>query len=121
MNFSTAIKTCVLKKFIDFSTRASRSEFWYFYLFYIIACFGGPLLIGALGGMTGCVDIADLGYLPCIIFFIPMVAVMVRRLHDLDKPNWMVALSVIPIINIYILILLCKVGTPHDNKYGPPL
>ncbi|MBO7203085.1 MAG: DUF805 domain-containing protein [Paludibacteraceae bacterium] len=31
MNFSTSVKTC-FSKYATFSGRASRSEYWYFYL-----------------------------------------------------------------------------------------
>ena len=36
MNFTESIKTCLTKKYLSFSGRASRSEFWFFYLFVLI-------------------------------------------------------------------------------------
>ena len=36
VNFQTAIEICIKKKYADFSGRASRSEFWFFYLFILI-------------------------------------------------------------------------------------
>ena len=35
MNFLEAIKTCISKKYTKTEGRASRSEFWYFFLFYV--------------------------------------------------------------------------------------
>ena len=36
MNVLEAIKTCISKKYTKTEGRASRSEFWYFFLFYIL-------------------------------------------------------------------------------------
>ncbi|MFM1777555.1 MAG: hypothetical protein RL741_173, partial [Actinomycetota bacterium] len=35
MNFVTAVKTC-FSKYFDGKGRATRPEYWYFYLFYIL-------------------------------------------------------------------------------------
>ena len=36
MDFKDSIKTCLKEKYASFSGRASRSEFWFFYLFGIV-------------------------------------------------------------------------------------
>ena len=38
MNFMTAVKTC-FSKYVDFSGRAERSEYWWWILAYVIVCF----------------------------------------------------------------------------------
>jgi uncharacterized membrane protein YhaH (DUF805 family) len=51
--------------------------------------------------------------------FIPGLAVMVRRLHDVDKSGWWFLISFIPIIGtIWIIVLLATDGTPGTNQYG---
>ena len=75
--FESALYT--LKKYADFSGRASREEFWLFFVFVIIAnavaslvgalLAVGPLLAGAVG----------------VLLLIPQLAVAVRRLHDVNK------------------------------------
>ena len=50
MNFQTSVKTC-FKKYTTFGGRASRSEFWYFYLFILI-----------LSSITKFIDTFILGY-----------------------------------------------------------
>jgi uncharacterized membrane protein YhaH (DUF805 family) len=43
MNFSTAVKTCLLK-YASFEGRASRSEYWYFLLFDMAIFFAAIIL-----------------------------------------------------------------------------
>jgi uncharacterized membrane protein YhaH (DUF805 family) len=75
--FQSALQT--LKKYADFNGRASRHEFWCFFVFVIVAnavCSLLGLLLGfgpALGGLVG------------LLLLIPQIAVAVRRLHDLGK------------------------------------
>ena len=57
-----------LKKYADFSGRASRPEYWWFLLLTFLASLIGGVLLLAL--------------------FIPSLAVTVRRLHDLDRSGW---------------------------------
>ena len=67
-----------LKKYADFSGRASREEFWCFFAFVIIV----NALAGIVGAMFGARLIAGLIGL---LLVIPQIAVAVRRLHDLGK------------------------------------
>jgi uncharacterized membrane protein YhaH (DUF805 family) len=68
-----------LKKYADFSGRASRQEFWYFFVFVIVenavaSLVGTLLLLGpALSGAIG------------LLLVIPQLAVAVRRLHDVGR------------------------------------
>jgi uncharacterized membrane protein YhaH (DUF805 family) len=75
--FQSAIYS--LRKYADFSGRASRSEFWCFVAFVIIAQavtgFIG-LLFGVRGALSGIVG---------LLLIIPQLAVAVRRLHDLGR------------------------------------
>ena len=109
MNFTESIKTCY-KKFFDFSGRASKSEFWWFQLYAIIIyalmfVFQGDLVI-----LFSIITIANL---------IPNWAAAVRRLHDTDKSGWMVLISVIPIIGLFIIFLLIADGSKGKNRFGP--
>ena len=56
-----------------------------------------------------------LGYLSSIyslIVFIPSIAVMIRRVHDVGKSGWFC------LIPIYNLILALTPGDEGENKYG---
>ena len=49
MGFKTAIDTCLRRKYLDFSGRASRSEYWYYILAYLI----GSIVVSLVGGILG--------------------------------------------------------------------
>ena len=55
-----------------------------------------------------------------LIHFIPGLAVIVRRLHDVGKSGWFYLIVLIPFIGlIWLLILYCTDGQKEDNKWGP--
>ena len=96
----------VLKKYVDFNGRARRSEYWYFVLFNIIFAFAFSFIDVALGTVF-------LYPIYALFVFIPGIAVLVRRMHDVDKSGWYC------LIPIYNLVLACTEGTPGGNQYGP--
>ena len=55
-----------------------------------------------------------------IVHFIPSLAVVVRRLHDVGKSGWFYLLVLIPLIGwAWLFILYCIEGQKEDNKWGP--
>jgi uncharacterized membrane protein YhaH (DUF805 family) len=112
MGFVDAIKSG-FSNYVNFSGRASRSEYWFWILFYIIVLVVASVLDGVLG--TGLfAPIASLG------LFLPGLAVSVRRLHDLDKSGWFILIGLIPLVGFIILIVwYCTKGTPGPNRFGP--
>ena len=118
MNFQTSIKTC-FKKFSDFNGRASRSEFWYFYLFGIIVYFVGMLISVQAPFFFGVLIIFG------FVVFVPALAVTARRLHDIGKSGWWQILAYIPYVGILFSIILivfwCQEGEKKKNIYGKPI
>ncbi len=54
-----------------------------------------------------------------LLLLIPNMALMIRRLHDLDKPAWWVIATFIPLLNLVLgLYLLFARGTYGPNEYG---
>ena len=109
----------VLKQYADFKGRARRKEYWMFILFNII--FGGIAMI--LDSVFG-IAIEGVGYGPlygvyALVLFIPGLAVVVRRLHDIGKSGWMLLITLIPLIGaIWLLVLLLTDSNPEENIYG---
>ena len=110
MPFGDAVKTCFSKSF-TLEGRASRSEFWFFELAYLLAAFGLTAADVALGGV---------GITILLLAFIPAgICASVRRLHDLGKSGWMILVSIIPLVGgIILLVWFVSDGQPHANSYG---
>jgi uncharacterized membrane protein YhaH (DUF805 family) len=54
-----------------------------------------------------------------LIFFLPGLAVSVRRLHDLDRSGWWLLL-VLTVIGVILLIIWDFIkGTAGPNRFGP--
>ncbi len=134
MSFTQSVRTC-FNKFATFDGRATRSEFWWFYLFTILVGFVGyvPLLVlGAIGAATSGDGgaVAGVFTLLTVVFwivwlivvialFIPLLAVGCRRLHDRGQSGWLQLLLLVPCGNIVLIIFWILEGTPGDNMYGP--
>ena len=113
----------VLKDYSTFSGRARRSEYWFFVLFNMLfAIFA--MLIDNILGTTIQIGSQSLPYgyfyiLYALVLFIPGLAVLVRRLHDVGKSGWYFFVFIIPIIGwIWGLILLFTDSVEGENKYG---
>lgn len=115
-------KKC-LSKYVGFSGRASRGEYWKFVLVYIIVYvalwFLTILTTSSKSGGVGFFAIVT--YLWSLALFLPSLAVSIRRLHDISHSGWMFLINLIPIIGgIWFLILMLKSGDVYINKYGKP-
>lgn len=126
MTFGQSIKTC-FSKYVTFSGRAQRSEFWWWVLFVFVAdillswidiALFGTIEVGA-GSIAGLTETPVLSGLFGLAVFLPGLAVAVRRLHDLDKSGWWVLIWLIPIIGWIILIVwYATEGTRGPNRFG---
>ena len=120
MNFQNSIKTC-FQKFSDFNGRASRSEFWYFYLFAILVYFIS-IFIAIQISIRLWFAVAILSVL---ILFVPALAVTARRLHDTGRSGWWQLTAYIPyvgfIAGIILIVIWCTEGEKKKNKYGKPI
>lgn len=116
MGFVKAIDTCVFKKYADFKGTASKSEFWWFWLFY----FGIPIsmfivhnIFGTLNGGVGQVGLGLFGtiFMYVVIIYMlgllcPYLAVCIRRLHDSGLSGWHILWCLIPTFGFFIFIYL---------------
>ena len=114
MNFGKAIATC-MGKYGTFSGRASRSEYWWFYLFTILMSWGATIVDGAVASSGDpMVEI-----LVTLVLFVPIIAAGCRRLHDMGKSGWWQLLWIIPIIGWILLIVWLATNTkPEGDKYN---
>jgi uncharacterized membrane protein YhaH (DUF805 family) len=112
MNFGQAI-TSGFSNYVNFSDRASRSEYWFWILFYFI-CLVVAIIIDSVLRTRVLTAVVWLGIV------LPTLALSVRRLHDLDRSGWWLLLALIPLIgSIVLLIWFCTRGTDGSNRFGP--
>ena len=77
-------------------------------------------LIGFVAGAVQVSAISKLGTVISIASIIPSFMLMIRRLHDLDRPTWWCVGAIIPVVNLVLAIyLLFFKGTDGPNQYGP--
>ncbi|MBV1934538.1 MAG: DUF805 domain-containing protein [Parvibaculaceae bacterium] len=142
MTFKEAIRSAILKKYITFSGRATRSEFWYAFVLvagiqwlvgYSVVSLALTLTYfpetfsGFEGAMTWiaqyCFYLVGLIFLSTII---PILAVTVRRFHDSGVSGWWLLvlagfalhLLVGAVVSVGVLYLLIVPGHPEVNKYN---
>ena len=91
--------------YANFDGTASRSEFWYFYLFTSII---GAITLGIdYYFFTELVDKFGIGLMSSIatlFIVVPQLSVSSRRLHDIGKSGWwiLICFTVIGIIVLYV-------------------
>lgn len=107
-------KKVVFENYVNFSERARRSEYWWFYLANIIlSIIATGIDLSLFKGNQVLSSVVSLG------LFLPALAVTVRRLHDIGKSGWNVLFAFLPIIGwILLIIWLVKEGDQGDNEYG---
>jgi len=143
MGFGEAI-SAGFSNYVNFSDRASRSEFWFWVLF----CALGGIAAGVIDLLIGIPIIKTLFSLGTVV---PYIAVAIRRLHDLDRTGWWWLLYFVPMLLagifvvyyifraetnywvaaaclfgviqlicwIVLLIWFCTRGTNGPNRFGP--
>jgi len=143
MGFGQSIATC-FRKYLTISGRASRSEFWWFYLFTILAA----LVCGFVDSIAFNTTFEDTGPIEIIFWLatiVPTITATVRRLHVTNRPGYYIfapiligifglaftylaagstffSLLAIAIIIFGVLLQLywlVQKSDPHDNRYGP--
>jgi uncharacterized membrane protein YhaH (DUF805 family) len=102
----------VLKNYATFSGRASRTEYWMFFLFNFLISIAISILSVVLG-LARNNDQSILSNIYSLAVFLPSIAVGIRRMHDIDRSGWWI---ICPIVN---LVFACTKGTEGDNKFGP--
>jgi len=130
-------------KSLDFNTRSTRSQFWYFFLFYQLSssiCTILDINFGLISNHSITIKSLDIyayihdgliiysntkleiGYLNLFLLFlciVPIISLIIRRLHDLNYTGWFLPLLLIlPFGFIVLIIMMCLKGNEYSNKYG---
>ncbi|UCI07653.1 DUF805 domain-containing protein [Mesorhizobium sp. B1-1-8] len=101
MGFGEAISS-FFQNYANFSGRASRSAFWFAYLFIFIVGIA-MIVVDAVVGNELISSIWNLAIL------VPTLAMTTRRLHDINRSGWLQLLAgLFPIGTIALIIWYCK-------------
>ncbi|MEE8046032.1 MAG: DUF805 domain-containing protein [Dehalococcoidia bacterium] len=115
MNFSNAL-SAYYSNYSNFSTRTSRSGFWWAAVWQWIVLAPALILsitVPTIGGVVY--------FLVVIVHFVPNLSVAVRRLHDIGRSGWWLLIGVIPLIGAVVLLIFYL--TPSSwgpNDWGTP-
>lgn len=128
MSFGESIKT-VLSKYAVFRGRASRSEFWWWYLFTALIGFAISLVMNIATAQYVTSDFATLlaaqapfiafSGLVSLAFFLPTVGVTVRRLHDTNRSGGWWWIQLVPFVGVIIIIVFAALPSEDaGNRYN---
>jgi len=104
MTFGESIQTC-FSKYADFTGRASRSEYWWWFLFVFLATMAASVVNDKISALFS------------IAVLLPGLAVGTRRLHDIDKSGWFQLLFIIPVIGWIILLYWAAQEGKEPNRF----
>ena len=108
MGIQQAFVTC-LRKYADFSGRATRSEYWWFVLCEVLILGIASLISDTLPGLFA------------LALVLPALAVGARRLHDTGRSGWWLLLMLVPFIGgLFLLYWAVLPSQPGANAFGEP-
>lgn len=116
LSFSGAVSRC-LRNYANFRGRASRSEYWWFVLFYIAVGVVTVLVAEQFKGSP----LYALPGVAWLAFVVPVLASTVRRLHDTGRGGAWMLIQFVPLVGPLLLFVWTVQGSsPQPNRYGPP-
>jgi len=114
MQFPEAVQSG-FSNYVNFSGRATRSEYWYWVLFAVLVTIVAGILDNAIFPFK---EPRAITAAAGVVLFLPGLAVGVRRLHDTDRTGWWTLLALTGIGAILLIIWFCFKGTPGANRFG---
>jgi len=96
-----------LRRWKDYSGRSDRRQFWWFYLFFLITpfiCIAISLVFVQILVFLNLDSIAAISLIFSYLYLLlipSVVAVAVRRMHDVGKSGWFI---LIPLYNFYLYV-----------------
>lgn len=127
------------KKYVRFDGRASRSEYWWWYLWSAIIGTVGSIISGILTAATGTttttssssyVGVSTMSTNPVagvpiwiigLALIIPTLALIVRRLHDANLSGLLALLLLIPFLGpIAVFVMMFLPSDPAGSRFDRP-
>ena len=102
-----------MRNYANFNGRATRSQFWLFVLFGVLAMVCGLVLDNLLGMGEEPIIMS----LVTLAHIVPSFAIGSRRLHDTNKSGWLQLLTLVPLGNLVLIYFFVSPSTPGPNQY----
>lgn len=117
LGFTDAVRRG-LERYTTFGGRASRREFWWFFLFVFAVSFLAPRVLALVGFAPDTAGL--LTFMLWLGLLAPHLAVGTRRLHDTGRSGLWWLIGLVPFGGIVLLVFWASPGHPAANRYGPP-
>ncbi len=106
-----------IKKYAEFRGRATRKQFWLFFVWYMAILWALGLILPAFLSEQTVNILVSIFQLALLL---PNIAIGARRLHDSDKSGWwwLIAFTGIGVLGLIIFWVLPSTQGP--NKHGEP-
>lgn len=114
LGFPESVVRCI-RKYATFRGRATRAEYWWFSLFNTLL---GMVVYAAVQHLMGTEAADGAASIVQLALFLPMLAVGVRRLHDIDFRGWWMLLGLTVVGIIPLIIFFCLPGKAAPNRFG---
>lgn len=110
-----AIRRCFQGTF-QLSGRASRSEFWWVYLPFLVILVGVNFLSFEIGSVLfSLVSYAVMGF----VFIMWILDLMIRRIQDVGLSGWWFLVGLVPMVGwIVLFVIFCMRSEPRSNRFG---
>jgi uncharacterized membrane protein YhaH (DUF805 family) len=118
VDFRDAVNLGIRNAF-TYTGRASRSAYWWFAAFEVVAWIGVLILALIFNAIhVGAISVL-LYVVAAIAAFLISISLTVRRLHDQDKSGFWYFIVFVPFIGgIWLLVLTLLEGTRGPNRFG---
>lgn len=116
-----AVQTALVRA-TNFKGRASLSEYWWFFAFYVT---GAAMLLALRSYTTANADVqvselvSAVSSLLIVVGLWPLIAVAVRRMHDGGRSAWWLLIGLVPIAGLAVHLWMLS-GSKGPNKWGSP-
>lgn len=106
-----------MRRYATFSGRSTRKEFWHYHLMLLGLAICGLIIDVAIAGPREPQPLVSA--LIVMGHYVPSLAVIVRRLHDLEKSGWLVLTCLIPLVGIVAFIVIGSAPSEHSATDFP--
>lgn len=106
------------KNYARFDGCSSRADYWWVCLANTIIGFALGFVFGLIAGIT---EVQSIRFVPCLYslaVIVPAIALIVRRLHDINKSGWYYFMILIPIAGPIIILIYLLTDRVEPNNYG---